>query len=102
MRASQKRQSEGVRHDYALRDYVITAPAKCKMLDLVSSLLFAEACQMSALIPLVQKAEGLWGSKSQCLLPPVENRSQQRVWDTVTGIFDKLYDDLFNMAQWRN
>ena len=46
--------------------------------------------------PLVQEAEGLWESKSQCLLPPVENRSQQQVWDT--GISDKLHDDIFNMA----
>ena len=45
---------------------------------------------------LVQEAEGLWEAKSQCLLPPVENRSQQRVWDT--GISDKLYDVFFNMV----
>ena len=63
----------GKSEDLSLSSFLSTSYA---YRDLVSSLLFSESSNISS-DPHVQEAEGLWEAKSQCLLPPVENKSQQ-------------------------
>lgn len=63
--------------------------------ELVSSVLSSGVTAANS-DPLVLEAEELWKAKSDSLLPPLEFRGRQKVWDV--GISDKIYDDLFNAA----